>query len=198
MYNYGRPDDLNFNSDILGSEDCLFLNVFTPANASRIPVFVWIRKFLLPAVLKLPYYATFLLHARNSHKDVDGGGYGQGQASTFDFSFMQQGVQDGFVSVIIQYRLGAFGFLASDGVANNGGLLNAGLQDMRLALQWVQKYVDRFGGDPDQVTIAGESAGGGAVMMMVLANGGNDGTTLFRRAIASSPYLPTQRCVTTV
>lgn len=92
---------------------------------------------------------------------------------------------------MIQYRLGAFGFLSSAEVAEQG-IVNAGLHDMRFALQWVQKYISRFGGDPDQVTISGESAGGGSVMLMAMANGGTEGTALFRRGIASSPYLPTQ------
>lgn len=72
------------------------------------------------------------------------------------------------------------------------GIPNAAVHDMRFALQWVQKHIHKFGGDPDQVTIAGESAGGGSVMLMALANGGEEGTKLFRRGIASSPYLPTQ------
>ncbi|KAK3319597.1 carboxylesterase family protein-like protein [Cercophora scortea] len=158
-----RPATVDFNSSILGNEDCLFLNVFAPANATKLPVLFWIH----------------------------GGGYGAGSASSFDFSFMDQTVGNGFISVVIQYRLGAFGFLSSADVAKHG-TANAGLYDMRFALQWVQKYIDRFGGDPNQVTIAGESAGGGSVMLMAMANGGNDGTSLFRRAIASSPYLPTQ------
>ena len=70
--------------------------------------------------------------------------------------------------------------------------MNAGLHDIRFALEWVQKYIDRFGGDPTQVTISGESAGGGAVMLMTIANGGTEGNKLFRRGIASSPYYPTQ------
>ena len=122
---------------------------------------------------------------------ADGGGYGAASATGFDFSPMAQTVDNGFVTVVIQYRLGAFGFLSSAEVAEHG-TPNAALHDMRFALQWVQKYIDRFGGNPDEVTIAGESAGGGAVMLMAMANGGEDGTTLFRRGIASSPYLPTQ------
>ncbi|KAK3314300.1 carboxylesterase [Apodospora peruviana] len=147
----------------MGNEDCLFLNVLAPANAKNLPVLFWIH----------------------------GGGYGQGSASTFDFSYLDKTANNGFVSVVIQYRLGAFGFLSSADVAKHG-IPNAALHDMRFALQWVKKYISRFGGDPDQVTIAGESAGGGSVMLMAMANGGEDGTTLFRRAIASSPYLPTQ------
>ncbi|KAK0625187.1 Alpha/Beta hydrolase protein [Bombardia bombarda] len=105
---------------------------------------------------------------------------------------MDQTVNNGFISVAIQYRLGAFGFLSSAALVEHGGLPNAALHDMRFALQWVEKYISRFGGDPDQVTIGGESAGGGSVMLLAMANGGEEKTSLFRRAISSSPYLPTQ------
>ena len=102
---------------------------------------------------------------------------------------------NGFVSVVIQYRLGAFGFASSQEIFQKG-VPNAGIHDMHFALEWVQQNIAQFGGDPDQVTIAGESAGGGSVMLLAMANGGEDGTRLFRRAIASSPYLPTQPYVT--
>ena len=95
----------------------------------------------------------------------------------------------------MQYRLGAFGFLASDDVAKDGAL-NVGLHDIRFALRWVQKHISRFGGDPDQVTIVGESAGGGSVMLLAIANGGTEGNKLFKRGIASSPFFPTQPYVT--
>jgi len=98
---------------------------------------------------------------------------------------------DKFMFVAIQYRLGAFGFASSAEIARFG-VPNAGAHDMHFALEWVQKYIHLFGGDPAQVTIGGESAGGGSVMMMAMANGGEDGTKLWKRGIASSPYLPTQ------
>ena len=109
-----------------------------------------------------------------------------------DWSNTIKTADDGFISVVIQYRLGAFGFLSSADVVRNGGALNAALHDMRFALQWVQTHIGRFGGDPHRVTITGESAGGGAVMLLAMANGGGEGTRLFKRGIASSPYLPTQ------
>jgi carboxylesterase type B len=84
-----------------------------------------------------------------------------------------------FISVIIQYRLGAFGFLSSEDV-KKGGALNAGLLDMNLALQWVQKYASKFGGDPKKVTLAGESAGGGAVLYQSMAYGGKQKQDLFQ------------------
>lgn len=83
-----------------------------------------------------------------------------------------------FIAVIIQYRLGAFGFLAGDDVKEKGAL-NAGLLDMNFALQWVQKYISRFGGDPTRVTIAGESAGAGAVIYQSMAYGGVQEPALF-------------------
>ncbi|KAJ1305657.1 hypothetical protein OPQ81_000653 [Rhizoctonia solani] len=94
-----------------------------------------------------------------------------------------------FVGVAIQYRLGIFGFLPGSKVKENGAL-NAGLLDIQFALEWTRKNIHLFGGDPDQVTIWGESAGGGAVLMQAIANGGKTNPPLFKRAIASSPWMP--------
>ena len=91
----------------------------------------------------------------------------------------------------IQYRLGAFGFLAGDEVFRNG-VVNAGLLDQHFGLQWVQSYVSLFGGNASAVTIAGESAGGGSVMLQDMAYGGSLGDSLFTGTIAASPYLPMQ------
>ncbi|KAF2231155.1 acetylcholinesterase precursor [Viridothelium virens] len=145
-----------------GSEDCLFLSVFAAPNASALPVFVWIH----------------------------GGGYGAGQGNQ-GVSMLMGNNSNGFVSVVIQYRLGAFGFLSGDEV-HTFGTANAGLLDQYSALQWVQKYIHLFGGDPDKVTIAGESAGGGSVMLQSMAYGGTQGSQNFENVIASSPYLPMQ------
>lgn len=82
-----------------------------------------------------------------------------------------------FITVEIQYRLGAFGFLASEDVKDHGQL-NAGLLDQRRALEWVQEHIEEFGGDPSRVTIGGESAGAGSVMFHALAYGGEQ-TDLF-------------------
>lgn len=94
--------------------------------------------------------------------------------------------------MLIQYRLGAFGFLSSAEMVSHGGVPNAGLYDMQFSLEWVQAHIRDFGGDNRRVTIAGESAGGGAVMLMAIANGGGGGTSLFTNAIVASPDLPRQ------
>ncbi|KAJ0161293.1 Carboxylesterase 1E [Colletotrichum tanaceti] len=143
-----------------GDEDCLFLNVFAPADAQDLPVLVWIH----------------------------GGGYNLNDAASFDFSTQIGTNNNTYLAVVIQYRLGAFGFLSSADVVANG-VGNAGLHDMVFALRWVQKYIGKFGGDPGKVTVAGQSAGAGAVMLLATSNV-TDG--LFSGVIASSPYITTQ------
>ncbi|PSR81810.1 Alpha/Beta hydrolase protein [Coniella lustricola] len=101
---------------------------------------------------------------------ADGGGYGDFGAE-YDPSVLINTNDNGFIVVEIQYRLGAFGFLASEDL-NAHGQLNAGLLDQRFALEWVNKYISQFGGDPSRVTIGGESYGAGSVMFHLLARGG--------------------------
>ncbi|KAJ4298955.1 hypothetical protein N0V90_004198 [Kalmusia sp. IMI 367209] len=149
-------------SGVTGDEDCLFLNVYAPRNATGLPVLVWIH----------------------------GGGFGQGNGKQ-DLTRLINANNNSFVGVAIQYRLGAFGFLAGDEVHRNG-VANAGILDQLFALQWVQAYIELFGGDPTQVTISGESAGGGSVMLLDIAYGGTLGTSLFVNSISASPYLPQQ------
>lgn len=114
-----------------------------------------------------------------------------GSLGLFDFSHMDRTAGNGFVFVSIQYRLGAFGFLSSEELARHG-TPNVGLHDQRLAFQWVQDHISKFGGDPSKVTIAGESAGAGSVMLAAIANKGQDGRRLWQQGIATSPYLPAQ------
>ncbi|KAF3034908.1 hypothetical protein E8E12_005489 [Didymella heteroderae] len=147
-----------------GVEDCLFLNVYAPSFEAgrKLPVLVWIH----------------------------GGGYGAGNGRQ-DMSEIINANGNSFVAVAIQYRLGAFGFLSSADVQKDGAL-NAGILDMAFALQWVQDYIGRFGGDASRVTISGESAGGGGVMLLGIGKNGTLGDSLFSGIVAASPYLPPQ------
>lgn len=98
---------------------------------------------------------------------------------------------NGFVSVLIQYRLGAFGFLGGEDVKRNG-VLNAGLIDQNFALKWVQANIAKFGGDPNRVTIAGESSGAASVLYQSMAYGGRQPENLFNNIITASPWFPEQ------
>ncbi|KAF4596849.1 hypothetical protein EYR40_007461 [Pleurotus pulmonarius] len=149
------------------SEDCLFLSVFAPRKlppkGKKLPVIVWIH----------------------------GGGYIVSSAATFDGTNLVRESNDGVIVVTIQYRLGIFGFMAGKVLKENGDL-NAGLLDQEFALKWVQKHINKFGGDPKHVTIWGQSAGGGSVLQQVIAHNGRTNPPLFRAAMSSSTYLPSQ------
>src|SRR5271165_6318193 len=138
------------------SEDCLYLNVYTPSvrhDASR-PVLVWIH----------------------------GGGLTQDAGRNYDPAEL---AADGIVAVTINYRLGALGFLAHPALASRPGgpAGNYGLMDQQAALRWVQRNIAQFGGDPDNVTIAGQSAGGLSVLAQMVSPGARG---LFQRAIVQS------------
>jgi len=151
-------DDMVFQ-DAGDSEDCLFLNVYAPADAkskSKLPVMFWIH----------------------------GGGYSGGGSSeprhNGDFLPLK-----GVVLVTINYRLGVFGFLATTELAkeNNGVAGNYGLLDMVAALQWVKDNIKNFGGDPNNVTIFGESAGSAAVSTLIASPAARG---LFQKGIGES------------
>jgi carboxylesterase type B len=89
------------------------------------------------------------------------------------------------IAVNINYRLSAWGFLSGSEELKAAGALNLGLRDQRLALQWVQENIKAFGGDPEQVTIYGESAGAASVGFHLTAYSGRD-DKLFRGAIMQS------------
>jgi carboxylesterase type B len=91
------------------------------------------------------------------------------------------------IYVALNYRLGAFGFSSGPSFNAEGGISNAALYDQRFALEWVQKYIHLFGGDPNRVTIFGESAGGGSVMHQITAYGGKNGPVPFQQAVPQSP-----------
>jgi para-nitrobenzyl esterase len=108
------------------SEDCLSLNVFTPSTTGRRPVLVWIH----------------------------GGGFSSGSGGQTWYTGMRLAREADAVVVTLNYRLGALGFLAVDGVPPN-----LGLADQLAALEWVRDNIAAFGGDPTEVTLGGQSAG---------------------------------------
>lgn len=136
-------------------EDCLNLNVWTPGTTGRRPVMVWIHGGALV--------------------------FGGGAVKLYDGSEL---ARRDVVVVTFNYRLGALGFFAHPALGEKGPV-NFGLLDQIAALQWVQKNIAAFGGDPSNVTVFGESAGAQSVLALYsspLARG------LFARGIAQSPY----------
>ncbi|KKA30561.1 hypothetical protein TD95_004517 [Thielaviopsis punctulata] len=151
---------------VLGMEDCLTLTVHRPVNTSsdaKLPVLFWIF----------------------------GGGFQFGGTSTYEGApFVDEAISNDMPVIIVMpnYRTGAFGFLSGAEIKADGAG-NLGLLDQRLALQWVADNIADFGGDPDKVTIWGESAGSISVFdQMAMYDGNNtyNGKPLFRGAIMNS------------
>lgn len=137
-----------------GSEDCLYLNIWAPTTPGPHPVLVWIH---------------------------GGGNVGGGTAGQSGVGFAREGI----VVVTVAYRLGAFGYLDLEHLlgsdyANSGC---NGIRDLEAALRWVRANIAAFGGDPESVTIAGQSAGAKNVAALVAAPSAQG---LFHRAISFS------------
>ncbi|WP_245804675.1 carboxylesterase/lipase family protein [Erythrobacter tepidarius] len=157
-----RPSASSIYSEELPemSEDCLSLNIWAPEGSAKAPVFVWIHGGALVG--------------------------GMGSSLMYDGTRL---AREGVLVVSLNYRLGPLGFLAhpelsaesAEGISGNYGLL-----DQIEALRWIQRNIAAFGGDPDNVTIAGESAGALSVMYLLtspLAEG------LFDKAVMQSAYM---------
>lgn len=156
------PGTPHIYSDNLGatSEDCLSLNIWAPASARAAPVIVWI-------------HGGSLVSGSSKERLYDGARL----------------ASEGVVVVSINYRLGVLGFLAHPALSGEspvGISGNYGLMDQIQALQWVQRNIAAFGGDPANVTIAGESAGGLSVIYLMASPPARG---LFARAIAQSAYM---------
>jgi para-nitrobenzyl esterase len=152
-----RPGWDDSQSTLPVSEDCLTLNVWSPAKAAKAPVMVWIH----------------------------GGGFvmGSGSQPVFDGAAL---ARRGVVVVTFNYRLGRFGFFAHPALTAehpDEPKADYGLMDQVAALAWVKANIATFGGDPDKVTIFGQSAGGGSVNQLLLIPAAHG---LFQQAIAQS------------
>jgi carboxylesterase type B len=148
------------------SEDCLNLNVARPkvTGTDLLPVMVWIH----------------------------GGSFWLGsnmEPTTAPAGLVRQSVENGMpvIHVAANYRLGFFGFAQSDELEKEGSE-NAGLRDQRLAIEWVRDNIAGFGGDPDKITILGQSSGGLSIGMQILAYGGTKPLP-FQQGVAESQSL---------
>ncbi|KAJ4159510.1 uncharacterized protein LMH87_008408 [Akanthomyces muscarius] len=151
------------------AEDCLFVNVFKPSNAtarSKLPVWVWIT----------------------------GGGFANAAWVNFNETNLVKESDNGIVFVEFSYRVGALGFLASEQVRKDGDL-NVGLLDQRKLLHWVQSYIHKFGGDPSRVVIHGASAGATSVAYHLTAYEGRKDNELFAGVMVQDSFWPPQRTV---
>ncbi len=148
----------NVDPEIPMSEDCLYLNVWTPAKTpeERLPVFVWFF----------------------------GGGLKEGNPAEMEFDG-ERLARRGIVVVTVNYRLNCFGFLAHPQLTAEqpDAPSNFGHLDQRAGVLWAKKNIAAFGGDPDNITIGGQSAGGGSVCAQ-LTSPLNEG--LFQKAIIQS------------
>ncbi|PGH04908.1 hypothetical protein GX51_03204 [Blastomyces parvus] len=157
-----------------GTEDCLYLNVRVPEGVKpgdKVPV----------------------IH------QVSGSAYAFGSKDQFYTSMDSIGLFDGikspeenFIFVSHNYRLGLYGWTSSPFEDMDA---NVGLHDSIAAVEWTKKYIDRFGGDPDRITVFGQSAGATIITMMLTGNAGQ-GSLPFSKAIISSPAILPRRNVT--
>ncbi|GAA6016958.1 hypothetical protein JCM10207_007861 [Rhodosporidiobolus poonsookiae] len=141
-----------------GKEDCLKLWIWAPSGVKegdKLPVQVW------------------------SH----GGGMQNGQSPNNDFSDFV-GQSKAFIAVNANYRLGLLGFYNSEGSQYEDEPGNVGLLDSRFAMDWVHKHITKFGGDPNNIAISGQSGGGGAIMTQLVLYDGKE--PKFQKAIPRS------------
>lgn len=137
------------------TEDCLYLNVYRPENSGNqpLPVMVWLH----------------------------GGGYVLGAGSHYDGAPLAR--QAKAVVVTVNYRLGIFGFGSLPGMQAENPAANYGIQDQQAALRWIKQHASRLGGDPNRITLLGQSAGGNSACVHLLSP---QSAGLFNGAISQS------------
>ncbi|CAO2657585.1 Nn.00g037110.m01.CDS01 [Neocucurbitaria sp. VM-36] len=173
IYDTDQAFDMCPQRTVNGSEDCLYLGVYSRP---------WSQDKKSKQKLR-PVLLTFY-----------GGGFIRGSAA-FDippsgYPVLNVSQQNDYVVVYSNYRTNVFGFLPGSKIADHPDVdLNPGLLDQQAALHWIQKHIHHFGGDKRNVTIWGQSAGGGSVVAQTIATG-NRGKNLFTKAMSSSPFWP--------
>lgn len=155
-----QPVVQGLNNELIpGNEDCLKLNVYAPKSAKNLPVMVWFHGgALIEGSAKEPYYEPLGL------------------------------VPQGVIVVTVDYRIGKLGFFApseliEEAKMNGEPVGNYGTMDQIQSLKWVKENIDAFGGDPDNITIFGQSAGGRSVTWLMVSPAAKG---LFHKAIAQS------------
>ena len=138
---FGASPD--FYDDLQVSEDCLYLNLWTPTleRDAKLPVMVWV--------------------------------HGGSNKSGWSYEDNYRGhilAPQGVVVITVAYRQGAFGFLSHPGLEGEDAVANFGMWDLVAALQWIQDNIEHFGGDPDRVTLFGESAAGENILALMFSN----------------------------
>ncbi|KAI1806311.1 alpha/beta-hydrolase [Daldinia bambusicola] len=149
-----------------GSEDCLFLDLWYALErcSEKLPVVVFV------------YGGAYVFGSKDSL---------QPELPFYDGTGLISQSGNNMIFVAMNYRVGAFGFLAGTTMENEG-IPNAGLWDQRAAFRWVKDYISLVGGDPRRVTAMGQSAGGGSIMHHIVGQGGKL-DPLFSKAILLSP-----------
>jgi len=183
----GAPLLAPHNSDVPGSEDCLFLDIYVPISA--VPPPSGNLQPILPVIVWF-YGGSYIFGAKDA--DLSQGvplysGAGLVEAA--------QSLGESFIFVAGNYRLGQLGWLAGPAMVqqqekDNSVVLNAGLTDQRLLLQFVQNNIGKFGGDSSRVTAFGESAGAGSILHHLIAqeNGTTRDPLFYRAAMQSAAY----------
>ncbi|TVY82677.1 Carboxylesterase patB [Lachnellula suecica] len=169
-YDSSQTFDMCPQRTVNGSEDCLYLGLYSRP---------WTASQPLRPVVVVYFGGGF----------IEGGGSFSIPPS--GYPVLNVSTTNDFIFVYPNYRVNAFGLLpGAEIAASSTSDLNPGLLDQQAALQWTNKYIEAFGGDPKNVSIWGQSAGGGSVVAQVIANGGKTNPPLFSKALASSPYWP--------
>jgi cholinesterase len=169
--------DLDFvKNTVVGQEDGGIINVYTKniQPEKKLPVMVWVRQFG-------EGFEDVSRCTQSNIEQIHGGGFQAGSSRT-DFYGPDYILQKDVVLVSFNYRCGAFGFLSFDD-PELGVPGNTGLKDQTFALKWVQRNIEKFGGDPGNVTIFGESAGGASVHYHMISEHSRG---LFHKAIPMS------------
>lgn len=152
----------NLYPEIPMSEDCLYLNIWTPAKepGEKLPVYVW-------------YFGGGLQYGNTAEMEFDG----------------ERIARRGIVVVTVNYRINVFGFFAHPDLSleNPDAPTNFGNLDQKAGLKWVYENIENFGGDPEQITIGGQSAGGGSVLTQL--NDPSNAPYIKRAVVESGMFL---------